>query len=435
MLKKILFSGLLFKLVLSLEQHASHFRIIPLNFYTLDNRNDKYFSDPNYYGVRIGWIASNPPSENIIINDNEKSTHLNWKIKGSFNPHKYQWGNNLWNYAFIDTKLLVGKNTINIGPWTYHINIPRYGSRTNYDDTTLIIGDANIAPSSRYALGNADIVIKNSLLKLQDKVSLVVWLGDVFYHDTPNSITTEFPKLTNINNNNIYGVPNFLHIGIQGNHDYSSNTACHGCVWNINRDGLTCSNNNQVSGSWLQYFFITDGLKSFNNGLSEIYHKGCRVPYEYSLQIKVLGRTGYIILDNAWKPEEVNIDWSSVSNKLNSHIDNLLVLGHWDYINSGAKSGVSDWISYIYKYFSNKKIQGVQGHTHINNKRIINKFEHHYGKNINYELITAGGNGFRGSGCDCRGNCYNCHCCCPTLYNFSNWIIGGWNNGEFCSLR
>lgn len=433
-MKTILFFNLI-NIILSLPAHPSHFRIIPLNFYTPDNRNDKYFDNINYYGIRIAWIASNPPSDHITITDKDKSSYLKWDKQGSFNPHKDQWGSNLWSYNFIDSKLLVGKNTINIGPWTYNVNIPKYGIKDNIDDSALIIGDANISPSSRFSLGSADSIIKNSLLNLENKISLVIWLGDVFYHDTPNSILTEFPKLTVESNGIIKGAPSYLTVGIQGNHDYSSNTACHNCNWNINKNGLTCSNNNQASGSWLNYFFVIDGLKSFNNGLSDIYHRSCRVPFEYTLQIKVLGRTGYIIIDNVWAVHEVNINWSDISNKINNYIDTLLILGHWDYTNSGSKSGVSEWVSYLYKYFDNKKIYGVQGHTHINTIRTINKYEHNYGKNINYQIITAGGNGFRGSGCDCRGNCYNCHCCCPTLYNNGNWVIGGWNHGEFCSLR
>jgi hypothetical protein len=421
---KLLLLGILLKTIQSINVHPSHFRIVPLSFYTPNNRNEQYFKDDNYYGVRIAWIASKPPSDSIVINDSKQCITLSWKVRGGFNPHKNDWGNGLWDYAFVDTALHIEHNLIKIGEWSYNIKVPRFGKKENDDDTTLFIGDANIGSSSRFALGGADAVIKSSLLKQQNKTTMVVWLGDVFYHDKPNSITSEWPRLTDVSNNIINGVPTFLHIGLIGNHDYSSNTACHNCNWNIRRNGLSCINDNKVSGSWVQYFFTSDGIKSFHDGLSENYHRGCRVPYEYTIQNFVLGRTGYITVDNAWHPNDVNINWSDLSNKLNNYVDNIIVIGHWDYSNSGGKSGVSDWIHKIEQYFRNKKITGVQGHTHINSIR---------NGNGNFKLITAGGNGFRGSGCDCKGNCYNCHCCCPTLYKNNNWIIGGWNKGEFCN--
>ena len=50
---KILFSLLICNLieVFAINPHPSHFKIIPLNFYTPDNRNDKYFKDSNFYGI------------------------------------------------------------------------------------------------------------------------------------------------------------------------------------------------------------------------------------------------------------------------------------------------------------------------------------------------------------------------------------------------
>lgn len=435
MIKLFLFSYLyFFKNCLSSD--PSHFRLLPLNFYTPDNRNDKYFSNSNYYGVRIAWIASKPPSDTISISNNNDCIKLNWETKGLFNVHKNHWGTKLWDYAFIDTALPVGYHTITIDKWIYNVYIPRFGSRVNNDDTTFIIGDPNIGASSRWALGKADTVIKSKFLEYNNKSTLVVWLGDIFYHDTPNIITEEWPKLTEIQHNNVIkGVTNFLHIGIIGNHDYSSSTACHSCKWINNKNGLSCTNNNEVSAIWIPYFFATDAIKSFHNKLDQIYHRSCRVPYEYTLQVNVLGRTGYISIDNAWHPHEMNINWIELSNKINNYIDTILIMGHWDYINSGAYSGISDWISFLYKFFASKKIYGVQGHTHINTIQTINKYDHHNNNNINYQLITAGGNGFRGSGCDCKGNCFNCHCCCPTLYKNNNWIIGGWNNNNFCNIN
>lgn len=421
---------LLFNLIYTIKAinpEPSHFRIIPLNFYTFDNRNDQYFRNQDYYGVRIGWIASIPPSNTIIINDNNHCFNLNWQTKGLFNPHKNQWGNNLWDYSFSDIGLYIGTNIITIGPWSYNVKIPRYGQRITEDDTTLFIGDPNIGPSSQYSLGNADDVIKSIIMKQQNKTSLIIWLGDIFYHDNADSIFKEWPKLTIINKNNILGVPTYLHIGILGNHDYSSDTGCDNCHWNIRKDNLLCVNNNKISGSWLQYFFMTDSFKSFHQGLSDIYHRGCRVPYEYSIQIIVIGRTAYITIDNTWHPNEVNIDWNSVNNKINNHVDTIIIIGHWDYINLGAKSSVSDWITYLYKFFK-KEIIGVQGHTHVNNIKTVVK-----NNNLKYKLITVGGNGFRGAGCNCNGNCYNCHCCCPTLYKNNNWIIGGWNKDQLCN--
>lgn len=417
---------------INLATDPSHFRIVPLNFYTPDNRNDQYFKDSNYYGVRLAWIASEPPSNDISINNDLGYNKLNWHTKGKFNVHKNQWGNNLWDYSFIDTSLYVGKNLITIDKWTYTINIPHFGIKTSNDDTTLFIGDVNIAKAGQFALGEADKVIKNIVLEYQNISPLIVWVGDIFYHDTSNIITEEWPKLINNNNNNINGITNYLHIGILGNHDYISHTACHDCNWHINRNGLSCANSNEPSGSWVQYFFATDALKSFHNDLSSVYHRGCRVPYEYSFQIIVLGRTGYITIDNTWAPNEVNINWNDVKNKLNNYIDTIFIIGHWDMIHAGSKSGVTDWILYLYKYFDNKQIHGIQGHTHINKYEHINRYSHRYQKNIDYKLITTGGNGFKGSGCNCKNNCFYCHCCCPTLYKNNTWVIGGWDNNNLC---
>ena len=405
------------------KSEPSHFRITPLSFYTPDNRNDKYFTD-NKYGVRLSWIGSPPPSENIIINNN---INLKWEKKGLFNVHKNKWGDKLWDYSFVDTSLSSGQQKIMINNLIYNVNIPYFGKKVVEDDTTIFIGDPNIDPPSRWSLGNADKVIKSKIYEYQNKARLIVWAGDIFYHDDPAIINSKWPQLTSINNNIVSGVPTFLHVSLLGNHDYSSTTACNNCHWTINKNGLSCSNNNEASAIWVQYFFATDGLKSFDNQLSNIYHRGCRVPYEYTTQIFVFGRTGYIIIDNTWKPEELNVKWNDINNKLNNHVDTILIIGHWDYTNDGGSSVVKNWISYLSKYFNNKKIIGVQGHTHTN---IIS---YHNYNNINYQLVTVGGNGFKGSGCDCRDNCFNCHCCCPTLYQNNNWIIGGWNNNQFCN--
>jgi hypothetical protein len=413
---KIILYGILNVKIYGLNIHPSHFRIIPLNFYTTDNRNDIFFEDLNYYGVRIGWIGSHPPDNNIIVNNDINCINLKWEKSGMFNPHKNKWDNLQWEYSFIDTKLYTGYNKINIGQYTYNVNIPKVGFG---NDATLIIGDPNIAQISSYALGNADIVIKNTLLNLENKASFVIWLGDIFYHDGPESITTELPKLINNNNNVISGFTSYLHVGIQGNHDYSSNTACHNCNWNINKNGLLCVNNNEVSGSWVNYLMISDGLKSFDNELSNIYHRGCRVPYEYTLQIKVIGKTGFIIIDNTWHYNEININWNAVSSKLNQYTDTILILGHWDMIHSGSKASITEWVNFLKQFFNNKRIYGVQGHTHINK--------------ISDNIVTVGGNGFRGSGCDCSHTCMGCHCCCPTLYNNSNFILGGWDIMQLCS--
>ena len=233
----------LFYNVIAFNPDPSHFRIIPLSFYTPDNRNDQYFKNPNYYGVRIAWIASKPPSETIIINNNDACIHLNWQVKGLFNAHKNNWDNILWDYSFVDTALLVGKHSLVIDKWTYNINIPRFGSKLLDDDTTFFIGDANIGGSTRWALGDADTVIKSKLLAYENISSLIVWLGDIFYHDSPNIITKEWPKLTSVNNGIVKGVPNYLHLSVLGNHDYTSSTACHSCKWYIKRDGLSCSSN------------------------------------------------------------------------------------------------------------------------------------------------------------------------------------------------
>jgi len=434
---KILFSLLICNLieVFAINPHPSHFKIIPLNFYTPDNRNDKYFKDSNFYGVRLGWIASYPPSESIIINSSSSCLNIRWQNTGIFNIHKNEWGTELWKYAFSDLALPIGKTIIQIRDWIYQINIPSFGRNNGNDDTTLFVGDPNIGPKSKWALGSADIVIKSKLLEYTDQVSMVVWLGDIFYHDNPAIITKEWPSLTENRNGHILGVPNYYRIAIPGNHDYSSNTACHSCKWYIQRDNMLCTNNNDVSAAWIPYVFLSDGLKSFNNELSNIYHRGCRVPYEFTFQVKVLGRTGYLTIDNTWAPSEVKIDWTTLSDKLNNYIDTIILIGHWDYINSGAKSGVSDWISYLYKYFQNKKIIGVQGHTHVNNIQHVNKYDHNNHRNINYQLITAGGNGFRGSGCNCKDTCYNCDCCCPSLYKNNNWIIGGWKDNQLCGKK
>jgi hypothetical protein len=406
-----------------LSQDPSHFKIIPLNFFTIDSRNDIFFNDSNYYGVRIAWIASDPPSNNIVINNSKECIIKQWNNTGYFNPHKNKWSSQSWKYSFADLRLFSGQTNITIGTWTYMVNIPKFGVH-NYDDTTILIGDPNLGDASRYALGSADIVIKTVLKRSMLKANLVLWLGDIFYHDNENSITREFPKLTEVHNNVVIGIPSYLQVGIQGNHDYSSNTGCHECNWYIKKDNLSCTSNLDVSASWVNYLFVSDGIKSFHDGLSENYHRGCKVPYEYTLQIKVLARTGYIIIDNTWNYNDIKINWSDVYNKLNNHIDTLLVCGHWDLYGYGATSVVRDWIKYLSGYFPNKKIFGIQGHTHENSYHITSN---------NNKLITIGGNGFKGSGCDCTHGCFGCHCCCPSLFANDSFILGGWDSDKLCS--
>lgn len=420
MLTRLIFCSIILK-IYGLAPHPSHFRLVPLNFYTPDNRNDKYFDDNNYYGIRIGWVGSKPPVNSITIDNANNCISLQWANSGLFNPHKPDWDNKIWEYSFIDTKILSGINTITVGQWKYTINVPKYGEGA---DGMIIIGDPNIGPISRYSLGNADYVIKNTLLNLENQVPLVVWLGDIFYHDSPDSIITEIPKLININNGAVSGFNTYLHVGTQGNHDYSSNTACHNCIWNINKYNMLCVEDSRVSGSWVNYIMLSDGLKSFHDGLSEIYHRGCRVPFEYTLQVKVIGRTCLLLIDNAWHYDEVHINWNELFNKVKSYVDTLIVAGHWDMKHAGSKSSVNDWVTFLKRYFS-KNIFGVQGHTHIN--KISNIQD-----NV---IVTAGGNGFRGSGCDCSHTCIGCHCCCPTLYNNGKFIIGGWNNNELCAAK
>ena len=187
---------------------------------------------------------------------------------------------------------------------------------------------------------------------------------------------------------------------------------------------MMCSNDMDASSSWIPYFFFTDGMKSFHDGLSDKYHRSCRVPYEYTTQVHVLGRNGYISVDNVWRPEEVHLNWQDIANSLNNHVDKILIIGHWDCYNDGGKSIIKDWIKYLSPYFKSKEIIGIQGHTHIN------KIENYN----NIKLITAGGNGFRGSGCNCNGGCNGCHCCCPTLYKNNKWIIGGWSDDKLCGM-
>lgn len=437
MIIKYIYSLILFRILKfskSLDPNPSHFRIVPLSFYTPDKRNDKYFDYENKkYGIRVAWVGSIPPS-NIINISNDNSFYIySWNIQNKFNIHKNEWGRNLWDYSFIDLSLTSGKYKVSIKPWTYSIRIPRFGSNEFNSDANIFIGDPNIASKSQWALGEADKVIKSILFKNSDSISSVFWVGDIFYHDSADIINYEWNKLLTNNNNHISGVTNYLHVALNGNHDYSSVSACHNCIWNIKKDNLDCTSNDQISGIWLQYFFVTDALQSFHQRLSEKYHRSCRVPYEYTFQVLIFGRNGYFIIDNTWSPKQVNINWYDIKERLRLYIDNIFVVGHWDSIHAGSTSSVKDWIHYIHKYFYEKTIIGIQGHTHINNIQDINYFNTFSNKYLSYKLLTVGGNGFKGSGCNCKNSCINCHCCCPTVYSNNKWYIGGWDNDKACN--
>jgi predicted MPP superfamily phosphohydrolase len=81
-----------------------------------------------------GYQTLMAPSIQAVINDNKQCITLTWKIKNKFNPHKNDWGNDLWEYSFVDTALHIEHNSIKIGDWTYNIKIPRFGKKENDQD-------------------------------------------------------------------------------------------------------------------------------------------------------------------------------------------------------------------------------------------------------------------------------------------------------------
>jgi hypothetical protein len=377
---------------------------VPLSYYTPDGRNDALFG-PGTYGVRIAWLGSTPPASNFTIGGKSYS----WSQQGTYDAQKMFPRD--FRYSYTNVAMPTGQQTVVVGSFQYHLLIPHAGTKTDTD--VMFVGDINLNDGGSGMTG-AQAAYTKILSKTTDAVSLMLFPGDVFYHDDDFIAQMWAGPLSDASR----PITNYLVAAVPGNHDYEVN-GCGGddCKWT--REGA-CGAIPVANAMWLALFFATDAMKSFE-GLQHDGKPGCKVPMEYSLQIYVVGRTCIVMGDNVWlaSAAEGALDWSSVNARIAPVVDTVIICTHWNGINLGAASTTMDWTNALAKHFPGKRVFADTNHTHQNS--VTSKTPASLGQ------AMSGGNGFGGG--PCLGNA----ACCPSIWRKDQtWVVGGYGAGEVC---
>lgn len=401
----------------------SNFRIVPLSFYTPDGRNDQYFTDSSY-GVRVAWIGrTSPPGETFTVGGRTYS----WAQRGTVDTKKGNDWPSALSYVFTDIGAPPGPQTIVVGTdskYTYNVLIP--SAVHSADSDILFIGDVQTQGGNFGLTGVSDVIV-DVLSKAKD-TSLVVFPGDIFYHNTAYIMDTAWSSSSEGLMRGSRPITDFLVVAVPGNHDYDA-LGCGECNFRQQQKGsLLCTTAlSRANALWVPIFFVTDAMKSFNDGLADVGESSCAVPIQYTLQIYVIGSTCLILVDNVWHPSEsdqaVGGDWTKVANRLPPSVTTILVSSHWDGVAMGAVSDTLEWGEYLKSKFPGRRVICNTNHTHTNTVLSGDP-----------GVAKSGGNGFHGAGCSCTGACRGCACCCPSMWTKDQqWIQGGWSSGQLCS--
>ena len=408
----------------------AHFRMSPLSVWTPDNRNAQYFKNGKY-GVRFSWIsigttAPVAPSAGVCVDGATYKWEIHnaeydtqGKAEGAWEPARF---------STMRASLDPGRHSVTVGGFEYTCTVPGCARDTTLSGA-MFVGDVNTNGVPGYE--GTETVLRSFLTHYSEKVSIVFFVGDIFYRNDP-FIQSVWQDWTDDD-----GILDRLVMAVPGNHDYDAG-GCNGCQFC--KDGVcgcSCSTP-EATAAWVPYFFASDGVLPFHTHVTRATAKcpgqrgGCRVPLEHTLQFVALGDSVIVTVDNTYSVSEISEalglnGWTSAAKALRDKgFKNIVLAGHWDGLNLGSESMMQDVLATLGKPFTDAglRVSANLNHTHTNTAV----------SGPDGGKVWTAGNGYcnAGCGCACGSPCSGCECCCPSLLHSGQWLLGGWSKDRAC---